>query len=115
MSCEGMMFCVIIDLLMKQDAGHELPLPILDNPSSTAIRFDERQELLKKAQYLLPSFKKMGYKERLEYARWNPELYSKLIDLENKEPETPTPKDRPHFIKMTDAKIGETKYIYIKG
>lgn len=100
---------------MKQDVGRELPLPILNNPSSTAIRIDEQQELLKKAQYLLPSFKKMGYRERLEYARWNPELYRKLVDLENQEPATPAPKDRPHFIKLTDAKTGETKYIYMKG
>lgn len=100
---------------MKQNAGRELPLSILNNPSSTAIKIDEQQELLKKAQYLLPSFKKMGYKERLEYARWNPELYRKLVDLENQEPETSAPKDRPHFIKLTDAQTGEIKYIYMKG
>lgn len=100
---------------MIQGVGRELPLPILNNPSSTAIRIDEQQELLKKAQYLFPSFKKMGYRERLEYSRWNPELYRKLVDLENQEPETSAPKDRPHFIKLTDSKTGETQYIYMKG
>lgn len=100
---------------MKQDAGHELPLLILNNPSSTVIRIDEQQEFLKKAQYLLPSFKKMGYRERLEYAQWNPELYRKLIDLENQEPETPVSKNKAHFEKLTDVRTGETKYIYTKG
>ena len=100
---------------MKQDASHELPLPILNNPSSAAIRIDEQQELLKKAQYLLPSFKKMGYRERLEYAEWNPELYSKLVDLENQESEKPVSKHKSHFEKLTDVRTGETKYIYIKG